>query len=239
MFNNKTLTEIDIELLQKKYPHNYQKKIELVKNNYPVQYLIGDVDFLNTKILVNENVLIPRFETEYLVEKVINRLKKFNNLKILDICTGSGCIAIALAKNLSCQISALDISKKALKVAKKNAKLNNVNINFYQQDILKTKNIDQFDVYISNPPYVVKGSVIDETIKYEPEIALYAKDNGLEFYEKIIALISNKPRLIAFEIGDNQETSIASFINQKFPDAKISIEKDLIGKNRYIFIECI
>lgn len=237
MLNNRTLTELDIDLLKRKYPNDFKSKIEQVKNNYPIQYLIGDVEFLNTKILVNENVLIPRFETEFLVEKIIKRLKHFSNLNILDICTGSGCIAIAVAKNIVCKISAWDISADALKLAKKNALLNNVIIDFLKKDVLETEVFPPYDVYISNPPYISRDEEVDESVKYEPEIALYANDSGLEFYKKIIASIPNKPKLIAFEIGEPQANYIKEIAQNKFPEAKISIEKDLNGKDRYIFIE--
>lgn len=237
LLDNKTLTYNDLKLLKEKYPDTYEEQINKVENGYPVQYLIGHVDFLNTNILVNENVLVPRFETEYLVEKVITKLKNKPNLKILDIGTGSGCIAIALKKNLNAQVEALDISEKALKLAKKNAFQNNVEINFLKKDILNTTILDTYDVYISNPPYLASDSKVDEFTKHEPFMALYANHEGLEFYEKIIALISYKPVLIAFEIGENQAKEICKLAQNKFPEAKISIEKDLTGKDRYIFIE--
>lgn len=237
LLNKKTLTDLDIRILKEKYQNNFENQLKKVKNNYPIQYLIGDVEFLNTKILVNPSVLIPRFETEYLVEKIINKLKNYQDLNILDICTGSGCIAIALSKNLSSYVSALDISLEALELAKKNATLNNVNINFFKQDILNTIKLDEYDVYVSNPPYISKEEKVDDSVKYEPSIALYAENNGLEFYEKIINLISNTPKLIAFEIGETEDKYIIKIAKEKFPKARISIEKDLAGKNRYIFIE--
>ena len=237
LFSNSTLTPNDLKLLKEKYPDTYEKQIKKVQNGYPVQYLIGHVDFLNTNIFVNEDVLIPRFETEYLVEKVLKKLQNKQNLKILDLATGSGCIAIALKKNLNAQVEALDISKKALKIAKKNAKHNRVNLNFYEMDILNTKSLKEYDVYISNPPYLPRNAEIDKYTSHEPALALYANHNGLEFYEKILNLIPNKPLLIAFEIGENEAYAITSLAKTKFPQAKISIEKDLTGKDRYIFIE--
>ncbi len=237
LFSNSTLTPNDLQLLKEKYPDTYEKQIKKVQNGYPVQYLIGNVDFLNTNILVNEDVLIPRFETEYLVEKVIKKLQNNQNLKILDIATGSGCIAIALKKNLNAQVDCLDISKKALTLAKRNAKHNQVNINFYEIDILNTPLLKEYDVYISNPPYLPLNSKIDKYTSHEPALALYARHDGLEFYEKILNLIPNKPLLIAFEIGENESTDITSLAKTKFPQAKISIEQDLTGKDRYVFIE--
>ena len=125
------------ELLKNKYPNNYDDIINQIKDGYPIQYLIGNVEFLDSIIDVNENVLIPRFETEYLVDKTIKYLQYKENLKILDIGTGSGCIAISLKKALNCTINAIDINEKALELAKKNAYNNNVVINFKKKDILK------------------------------------------------------------------------------------------------------
>lgn len=207
--------------------------------NYPVQYLIGNVEFCDSKIEVNENVLIPRFETEYLVEKITKRLEKYpkNTLNIIDIGTGSGCIIISLAKKIEQHFEAVDISYSALEIASKNAKNNKVNINFKQKDILKEDLEKNYDVIISNPPYVDKTEEVDPQTKYEPQNAIFAEKNGLEFYERIIEMICNKPKLIAFEIGMNQGDAISSLAKTKFPEANISIETDLTGRNRYIIIE--
>ncbi len=239
MFNTKTLTEQDIKLLKEKYPDTWEEKMKKVQNNYPVQYLIGNVDFLNTNILVNENVLIPRFETEYLVEKVLKKVDKYKEkkLKCLDICTGSGCIAISIAKNTNFLCTGMDISKEALKVAQDNMRLNQVLVKFLEHDILTEEIQENYDIIVSNPPYVAYTEEIDETTKYEPSIALYAENNGLLFYESILKKIKNKPKLIAFEIGEMQGTYIQDLAKNYFPTAEITIEKDLCGKDRYIFIE--
>lgn len=233
------ITDLDWEILKNMYPNNLKEIKEKLKNNYPVQYLIGNVEFCDSKIEVNENVLIPRFETEYLVEKVIKKLEHYkkNSLNILDIGTGSGCIAISLAKKLEQKIEAIDISLEALKLAQKNAKNNKVDIEFKKSDILKEDLIKNYDVIISNPPYVSELEEVDISTKYEPQNAIFANKNGLEFYERIIEVIHNKPKLIAFEIGMTQGEAITNLAKNKFPDAKIIIEKDLVGKNRYIFIE--
>lgn len=231
----------EIEYLKKYLPKDKLKQgLQKLKEGKPVQYIIGNVDFYNVNLLVNENVLIPRFETEYLVEKTINYAKKLKEpLDILDIGTGTGAIAISLAKNLSCNVLATDISKKAIEVAKENAKRNNVKINFKQSDILK--NIQgKFDIIISNPPYIAKDEKIDPLVKNnEPHIALYADNNGLYFYEEILKNI--KPHLkeksiIAFEIGMTQSEEVTKIANKYLPKAKIITEKDLTKKNRYIFI---
>ena len=231
----------EIEYLKKYLPKDKLKQgLQKLKEGKPVQYIVGNVDFYNVNLLVNENVLIPRFETEYLVEKTINYAKKLKEpLDILDIGTGTGAIAISLAKNIFCNVLATDISKKAIEVAKENAKRNNVKINFKQSDILK--NIQgKFDIIISNPPYIAKDEIIDPLVKNnEPHIALYADNNGLYFYEEILKNI--KPHLkeksiIAFEIGMTQSEEVTKIANKYLPKAKIITEKDLTGKNRYIFI---
>lgn len=239
MFTKKTLTENDIALLKEKYSLNYQEQIKKVENGYPVQYLIGNVEFLNTTILVNPNVLIPRFETEYLVEKVLNRTKEYKEkpLKMLDICTGSGCIAIAIAKNTNWKCTGIDISVNALEVAKENAKLNGQIVQYVQFNILNQSLKNNYDIIISNPPYVKKGENLDISTQYEPQIALFAEQDGLIFYEKIMDSIKNNPILIAFEIGEEQGNTLEKMAKEKFPNAKITIEKDLNHKDRYLFIE--
>ena len=174
----------EIEYLKKYLPKDkLEKGLKELKEGRPVQYIIGNVDFYNINLLVNENVLIPRFETEYLVEKTINYAKNLKEpLDILDIGTGTGAIAISLVKNLSCNVLATDISKKALEIANENAKRNNVKINFKQSDILENVK-GKFDIIISNPPYISKDEIIDPLVKNnEPHIALYADNNGLYFY---------------------------------------------------------
>ena len=231
----------EIDYLKKYLPKDkLEKGLKELKEGRPVQYIIGNVDFYNINLLVNENVLIPRFETEYLVEKTINYAKNLKEpLDILDIGTGTGAIAISLVKNLSCNVLATDISKKVLKIANENAKRNNVKINFKQSDILENVK-GKFDIIISNPPYISKDEIIDPLVKNnEPHIALYADNNGLYFYEEILKNI--KPHLkeksiIAFEIGMTQSEEITKIANKYLPKAKIVTEKDLAQKNRYIFI---
>ena len=122
----------DLKLLKELYPNNFNEIEQKLKDNYPIQYLIGYVDFYNTKINVNESVLIPRFETEVLVDNTIKFLKNKNYKSLIDICTGSGCIAISLKKHTNLEIDACDISEEALNTAKINAKENNVNINYFK-----------------------------------------------------------------------------------------------------------
>ena len=221
--------------------NNIEEDYKKLLNKYPIQYLIGYVNFYGYKINVNEDVLIPRYETEFLVEKTIKYYKKlFNNkVSILDIGTGSGAISIALKKNIDCDVTACDISKKALEMAKNNAKSNNVDINFIESDIFNNIN-DKYDIIISNPPYIANNEEVEYSVdKYEPHLALYANDNGLYFYKEIIKDASkylNDKFIIAFEIGYQQADDIIKIVDNNFTDVKTIIEKDLSGKDRYLFI---
>ncbi len=239
MFEKRTLTDLDIKLLKEKFPNNYKEKIKKVENGYPIQYIIGNVAFLNTQISVNENVLIPRFETEYLVEKILKKVGGYKKepLNLIDICTGSGCIAIAMAKNTNFICKGIDISKEALQLAQENNRKNGASVQYEQIDILKEILKENYDIIISNPPYISEEENVDNSVYFEPKIALYAAEKGIIFYKKILKQIKNQPKLIAFEIGETQKETIMNLASQKFPNAKITCETDLCGKNRYVFIE--
>lgn len=223
--------------VSKDIEHDY----ELLKDGYPIQYLIGYVDFYGYKINVNEDVLIPRYETEYLLEKVINISKKIfsDKINILDIGTGSGAISIVLKNELNSNVTACDISKKALNVAINNAKINNSSIKFIESDIFSNIN-DKFDIIISNPPYISSDEVIMDSVKkYEPNLALYAPKDGLYFYEEILKdarKYLNDKFIIAFEIGWWQGNLICDIAKRYFSDSVIRIEKDLTDRDRYLFI---
>ncbi len=231
----------DIDYLKKYLPkEKLEEGLKKLEEGQPVQYIVGNVDFYDINLLVNKNVLIPRFETEYLVEKTINYAKKLKEpLDILDIGTGSGAIAITLAKHLNSKVIATDISEKALEIAQKNAKRNNTQITFKQSDILKNVK-GKFDIIISNPPYISKDETIDPLVKdNEPSLALYADNKGLYFYEEILKNIKpylKEKSIIAFEIGMTQSKDITKIAQKYLPKAKIITEKDLTGKDRYIFI---
>ena len=230
------------EYLKKYVKENIEEAIKRYKNGEPVQYIIGDVNFYGNTIKVNNNVLIPRFETEELVEKTIKKLKnKFNKIiDVLDLCTGSGCIAITLKKELNSNVTATDISSAALEVAKENVKLNNVDVKLINSDLFN--NIEgKFDCIISNPPYISYDEEIDEIVKNnEPNIALYAPNNGLYFYEEILKNIKkylSDEFIIAFEIGYKQGESLIELANKYLNNVTINIEKDLQGRDRFLFIE--
>lgn len=216
--------------------------IALLKKGIPVQYIVGNVDFYGNIIRVDKNVLIPRFETELLVDKTIKRINKyFNNklIRILELGTGSGCIAISLKKEINSIIDAIDISKEALSVAIDNAKINNVDINFMLSDMTTYKD-KKYDVIISNPPYIKEDELIMDMVKdNEPNIALYADDNGLYYYKKIIDNINyltNDKYLICFEIGYTQGKYIEEYAKDNLSDITVSIEKDYNDRDRFIFI---
>ena len=232
-----------------------QSATKQLEQEVPLQYIIGKTEFYGLPFVVNKHVLIPRPETEELVAWVVSessRFKTFNTstkqttetkqLKILDIGTGSGCIPISLKKQLPfAKISAIDISKEALSVAKKNAVLNNVDIHFILQDILKTVALDQhYDIIISNPPYVrelEKKELKNNVLKNEPHVALFVEnDNPLIFYDKIAELAKNylnKNGLLFFEINQYLGTETIDLVNKKGLK-NIQLKKDMFGNDRII-----
>lgn len=232
------IMEADWRLIKEKYKDNLDYAIEKLNNNYPVQYLIGYVDFYNMRINVDERALIPRYETEELVSKVIDRIKELDNPRVIDLGCGSGCIAIAIQKNTNSLVSAVDISKDAINLAKENALLNKVDINFINKKI-EDVSLDGYDVIVSNPPYVCYDDEVGAETKYEPSIALYANESGTYYYRIIMEKVSkllNKPSLIAFEIGYLQANKLTNLANTLLKEYDILIEKDLALKNRFMFL---
>ena len=226
----------DIEYLKKYYKGNIEDALKRLENGEPVQYIVGDVDFYGYTFKVDKRVLIPRFETEGLVEIALTYLKDGDS--IIDLGTGSGCIAITLKKKLpNSLVDAVDISSDALTLAKENAKLNNVDINFYLGDMLCTNK--KYDCIISNPPYIPYDEEVMDIVKNnEPNNALYADNNGLYFYEEILKKANtylNNKYYIFFEMGYNQGESIKS-IALKYLDCTVEIKKDLQGFDRYVII---
>ena len=221
----------------------FEKCYQELLTGRPIQYIIGNVDFYGNLINVNEHVLIPRFETELLCEKTINKAQKLfanQQVKLIDLGTGSGCIAITLKQHLNAEVDALDISKEALKVAKQNATNHNLQINFINQNMVNFTG-KKYDIIISNPPYIKYDEEIMDIVKNnEPHLALYAPNDGLYFYESIIKKIpdiTNDKYLVAFEIGATQSTAIVDMANKYLQDINISVEQDYQGYDRFIFIE--
>ena len=219
--------------------------LQQLKKEIPIQYLLGKTSFFGLNFQVNENVLIPRPETEELVEWILERQKsevKSQQIRILDIGTGSGCIAISLAKNLpNARVFAIDISEKALDTAKKNAELNTVDITFINQNILKTEDLgQQFDIIVSNPPYVrnlEKAEIKKNVLDNEPHLALFVKDNdALIFYKKIADLAQknlSKNGQLFFEINQYLGKQMIDLL-EKMNFAAIELRKDIYGNDRMI-----
>lgn len=216
--------------------------LKRLQKSEPVQYITGETEFFGLPFKVSKAVLIPRPETEELVELILEESANFENPEILDIGTGSGCIAISLAKNLSnAKVSAIDVSEAALEVARENIGLNAVNVRVFQADILQLDKLPQeYDIIVSNPPYVrnqekkmMKANVLD----YEPELALFVSDaDPLIFYKKIASLakahLSEKGRLF-FEINEYLGNDLVAFLEEaKFKN--IRLHKDFAGKDRMI-----
>jgi release factor glutamine methyltransferase len=218
--------------------------LEKLKNEIPIQYIIGKAYFFGLEFLVNPNVLIPRPETEELVQWILSeqQLERRQNPRILDIGTGSGCIAIALAKNLpSAEVSAIDVSGDALATAVTNATHNGVSVDFIERNILQTKNLEQqFDIIVSNPPYVrilEKAEIRKNVLQSEPHLALFVEDDdALLFYRKIadlaqINLLSNG--LLFFEVNQylGNET-VELLVNKGFKN--VELKQDIYGNDRML-----
>ena len=237
-------------LITKKNLIDLKTIVKRLQKEEPIQYIIGNTEFYGLPFLVDKNTLIPRPETEELVAWVLNETKVLANnktieLSILDIGTGTGCIPISLAKNLtSLNISAIDISPEALLIAKQNAILNKVTIEFIELDILNTESLPQeYDVIISNPPYVrelEKEEIKNNVLKNEPHLALFVADeNPLIFYNKIADLAKqqlSKNGMLFFEINQylGKET-VNMLVKKGFKN--IQLKKDLFGNDR--MIKCV
>ena len=236
------ISNLDWNLLCQKYD-NLEEVIAKIDEGYPIAYLIGDVSFYGYPFKVNENVLIPRFETETLIEKTIKLIKSLNleNSNLIDLGTGSGVIAITLKIEIpSLNITAIDKSKEALKVAIENSKLNKVNVDFQNQDIFNYELSENISIVISNPPYIEEDSNYNQNVLYEPKEAIFVCNiNPLIYYEQILKIAKeqiNKKHLIAFEIDEDHKEDMHKLCKKYFPSDNIVIEKDLAGKNRYAFI---
>ena len=254
------LKRIDVVLksdfyLDKKSLNLMQIATKQLEQEIPIQYIIGKTEFFGLPFNVNKEVLIPRPETEELVEQVLNEVSliktcktstdlasKEKQFKILDIGTGSGCIAISLKKQLpSSEISAMDVSDKALHIANKNALLNQVDINFIHQDILKTTNLDKlYDVIVSNPPYVrelEKKEIKNNVLNNEPHLALFVDNkNPLLFYNKIAELAKKfltKNGQLHFEINQYLGKETIKLLAEK-GFKNIQLKKDIFGNDRIV-----
>ncbi len=243
------LKRVDIALMindKIDIPQDFHTALNNLVNQKPIQYILNKTEFYGLEFNVNEHVLIPRPETEELVDWIITDLNNNNNnksIQIIDIGTGSGCIAVSLSKNIkNAQITALDISSKAIKVAKENAFINNVDINFIIDNILelKTTIIEKFDVIVSNPPYIrllEKAEIQDNVLLNEPHLALFVENNNPLIFYKAIAEFAlnhiNNKGAIYFEINQYLGNETVNLLkNLGFNN--IILKKDIFNNNRMI-----
>ena len=234
--------EVDEELLKQ-----FQDGMQRYMNGEPIQYINGKENFFSRDFIVNENVLIPRYETEELVENILYKIDDyFDDYSSIDLCdvgTGSGAIAITLAlEEPKLNVVATDISEEALEVAKANASELDAQVTFYQGDMLEPL-IDRqqkFDIFVSNPPYIPQDQEIESVVKdNEPHVALFGGNDGLYFYRKIFKDVRHvlKDRaLLAFEMGFDQRELMSQAVEQYFPGIPYEIIKDINGKDRMLFI---
>lgn len=220
------------------------KALEKRLNHIPLGYIFGKTNFYGLDFIVNENVLIPRLDTEILVEKVISEINsRSEKCSVLDIGTGSGAIAVTVAKETNANVTAVDISPLALEVARKNAELNQVDVEFVLSDLFENMENRQFDFIVSNPPYIESAEIdrlMPEVRFHEPILALDGGRSGVDFYEKIIERSNKflKPNgKLFFEIGYNQGESIAKLMKNKFKN--ICVYKDYSNNDRVVVGEKI
>lgn len=239
VYDEKKLTQAQEE--------KYFKAIEKLIKGIPLQHITHQQEFMKMNFYVNEDVLIPRPDTEVLVEEVIDIANKINAKKILDLCTGSGAIAISLAKYIeNSKITAVDISKKALSVAKLNAKNNEVEnqITFVESDLFDKLNKEKYDMIVSNPPYIKKKVIktLDKEVQKEPTIALNGGYDGLDFYRKIIhqgyEYLKFKGYL-CLEIGYDQKIDVIELIENEEKYIDTYCKKDLYGNDRVVITKII
>ncbi|MBQ9786480.1 MAG: peptide chain release factor N(5)-glutamine methyltransferase, partial [Clostridia bacterium] len=218
----------EIKLVKEISKTDYKKILKAVErraNGEPVTKIFGRANFYGLNFIVNKNVLSPRMDTEILVEQVIKNCNK--NFKVLDVGTGSGAIAITIAKETGACVTALDISEEALKVAKQNAKLNGVSVIFKKSNLFNNiSKLSKFDIIVSNPPYIPSQDIPqldDEVKKHDPIIALDGGVSGLDFYEKIINEAPKKLKSngkIFFEVGIYQAKDVKKLLQKNFKDIR-------------------
>ena len=232
----------DNETLTLRQEVNYFKGIKKLIEGIPIQHITHMQEFMRMNFFVNEDVLIPRPDTESLVEEVILIAKRINAKKILDLCTGSGAIAISLAKYIeNSEITAVDISKKALNIAKKNAINNNVQnqMTFVESDLFEKIKKEKYDIIVSNPPYIRKNIIknLDKEVQREPRIALDGGYDGLDFYRKIINKSDEYLKFkgyLCLEIGYDQKIDVIELIENEEKYVETYCKKDLYGNDRVI-----
>ena len=238
--NRQYLIVYDNKEIDKKQQWEYFINIEKIANGVPLQHITHTQEFMKMDFFVNENVLIPRPDTEILVEEVITLAKTMDKPKILDLCTGSGAIGIAIAKNVpTATVYAVDISGKALEVAQKNAYNLKAKVKFVKSNLFKNLNNIKFDIIVSNPPYIKKEDIklLSNEVQKEPRIALDGGYDGLDFYRKIASQAIDYLKFesyLCFEIGFDQKEDVTEIIKDTKHYGDIYCKKDLYGNDRII-----
>ena len=235
----------DNKEIDKQQQWQYFVNIEKLTKGVPLQHITHRQEFMKMDFFVDENVLIPRPDTEILVEEVIKIAQKYNSPRILDLCTGSGAIAISLKKFVpNADITAVDISEKALEIAQKNAEKLEAKINFVKSDLFDKLDNKKFDIIVSNPPYIRKDEIkkLSEEVQKEPKIALDGGEDGLDFYRIITEQAINYLKtgsLLCFEIGYNQKNDVIKIIEDKQNYKNTYCKKDLYGNDRIIITQVL
>ena len=230
----------DNEEVGKKEQWEYFVNIEKLTKGVPLQHITHTQEFMKMDFYVDENVLIPRPDTEILVEEVIKIAQKIDKPKILDLCTGSGAIAISIAKNVpSAEVYAVDISENALEIATKNAHRLEANVKFIKSNLFKDLKNMKFDIIVSNPPYIKKEDIqfLSNEVQKEPQIALDGGYDGLDFYRKITKQAIEYLKFgsyLCFEIGFDQKDDVMDIINNEGHYTGTYCKKDLCGNDRII-----
>ena len=233
----------DNQEVDKKAQWEYFVNIEKLTKGVPLQHITHTQEFMKMDFYVDENVLIPRPDTEILVEEVIKIAQKIDCPKILDLCTGSGAIAISLKKYIpNAQVYAVDISKKALEIAKKNANRLEANVKFIESNLFDKVKKEKFDIIVSNPPYIKKSDInyLSQEVQKEPQIALDGGYDGLDFYRKISYQAIDYLKFgsyLCFEIGFDQKEDVMEIINKVEHYAGTYCKKDLCGNDRVIITQ--
>lgn len=224
----------------------FTKYIEQIIDGKPLQYITQKQEFMGMEFFMNENVLIPQPDTEILVETVLDICKRYGkqSLRILDLCTGSGAIAISLSKILNTQVFASDVSTKALEVAEKNNVLNNSKVEFIESNLFEQINGEKFDIIVSNPPYIKNEEIksLSKQVQNEPYIALAGGEDGLDFYRKIIDEAYkhiNKNGYLCLEIGYDQKEDLIKLIKQNENYEYENCIKDLSNNDRCIIAKIV